>query len=187
MNNIYELNYNNFYIKIYNNMPYIDNSACMRLIINMSNESIVYDIYNIDINKEKEEFEKIINNQNNNLKIIETDNKLQILNINSCVKEYFNFYNLKLLLENNIPEYLDIKELLNRLNIFILYNNQNEQFYISMSNENKDLICSYNPMYKTSFPPEENTPPYKELMNITNKVKEKIEMLNSKFEYHMIS
>lgn len=37
MNNKYGLNNNNFYIKIYNNMPYIDNSACIRLIINMNN------------------------------------------------------------------------------------------------------------------------------------------------------
>lgn len=41
-------------------------------------------------------------------------------------------------------------------------------------------------MHKIFFPPEENTPPDKELMNIISKVKEKREMLNSKFEYHMI-
>lgn len=39
-------------------MPYINNIECMRLIINMSDKSIAYDIYNIDANKEKEELKK---------------------------------------------------------------------------------------------------------------------------------
>ncbi len=186
MNNTYELKKDNFYIKIYDNMPYINNNACMRLIINMSDKSIVYDIYNIDANKEKEELKKIINNQNNNLKIIETNNKLQILNMNSCVKEYLNFYNLKLLLESYIPQSLKMQELLNRLNIFIIYNNQEEQFYISIRNGNKDLICSYGSIAKPFFASKEKTPPDKELINIINKVEEKREILNSIFKDYMI-
>ena len=186
MYNTYELNNNNFYIKIYDNMPYINNNVCMRLIINMSDKSIVYDIYNIDANKEKEELKKIISNQNNNLKIVETNNKLQILNMNSCVKEYLNFYNLKLLLEDYIPQSLKIQELLNRLNIFILYNNQEERFYISIGNRNKDLICSYSSIAKLFFASKEKTPPDEELINIINKVEEKREILNSIFKDYMI-
>ena len=75
--------------------------------------------------------------------------------MNSCVKEYLNFYNLKLLLESYIPQSLKMQELLNRLNIFILYNNQEEQFYISIRNENKDLICSYSSIAKSFFASKE--------------------------------
>ena len=97
-----------------------------------------------------------------------------------------NFYNLKLLLESYIPKSLKMQELLNRLNIFILYNNQEERFYISIENENKDLICSYNSMCKPFFTAKENTPPDKELMNIINRVEEKREILNSIFKDYMI-
>lgn len=106
--------------------------------------------------------------------------------MNSCVKEYLNFYNLKLLLESYIPQYLKMQELLNRLNIFILYNNQEERFYISIENENKDLICSYNSMCKPFFTAKENIPPDKELINIINKVEGKREILNSIFKDYMI-